>query len=149
MLSATNQVPGWITLVVILAVFVALLYIENKIRKQNLTRRVLLVAVSESTSAVYLVFIAFNVFYQWVTEGSDIVNLFRLPDNSLVMAFCFLVLFADTFKKTKNTLHRSKSSKSSKRRKSSKSRKTRLKPRRELASTEHGYICVPDTVKLS
>jgi hypothetical protein len=92
-----------------LAVFVGLLYIDNKNRKQRLTKRAMLFVVSESISAVYLLLTSLNILYQWVTEATAPGYPFKLPNNSLVMAFCFLVLFLDTFnKRLKKPLHRSK-----------------------------------------
>jgi hypothetical protein len=76
----------------------------------------MLVAVSESTSAVYLALLSFNIFYQWATEATTLGYPFKLPNNSLVVAFCFLVLFLDTFnKKLKKPLHRVKNRRTTKR----------------------------------
>ena len=95
-----NLIPAWITPLFIVVVFAILLYLKIKRTGGNLTRNNMLAILAVSSSGCFSFFMFLNLCYEWTFDTPSFGYPFKLPSDTLIVAFFFLVLFVDTLNRS-------------------------------------------------
>ena len=92
-MDVTNPLPSWVTLLIVVGIFIWNLYLKRRASEEGLTRHHIQVSVGETILAGNLLVLCINVFYLIAFGRLRLPSgLLEAPDPMLAVALSLLAL---------------------------------------------------------